>query len=209
MIQRRSYRFAVALFALNLSISNVIAQPREISVTGPYVTKQTGLTFPEQAGAFHRVAVTIYSPDENDVSIGYNLMSNGNLVAATAYIYPARRVISIGSPRDVVEGARQTVDNMEMDSITKEILTAHRGARFVLRDKSSIRSGGELIPALHGRFAYEDFFAGRKQALLGDIWLCRLGKWYLKYRVTYPASNEPTAISNVKKLISALPVPHP
>src|SRR5712691_517626 len=194
----------VALFALSCAflLTNAWAQ-RELTVRGPFLAKEAAVTFPERVGPFQRVTILIYSPDEKNLSVGYNLMNPATPVVATVYVYPARRVISIGSPRDVVEGARQKLEQMEMNSVIHEISNAHRGAQLVLQETSSITTGGRTIRALHGRFAYREVFAGKKQALLGDVWLCTVGKWYVKYRVTYPAANETSATSSVKKLMSA------
>jgi hypothetical protein len=203
---QRMARVTFLTLSFALVLGNAWAQ-RELTVRGPFLAKEAGITFPERVRDFQRVIVTIYSADAKNIGVGYNLLTPANPVAVTVYIYPARRVISIGSPRSVVEGARQKLEQMEMDSIIQEILNAHRGARVVLQETSSITTGRQAIRALHARFAYGEVFAGKKQELLGDVWLSTAGKWYVKYRVTYSAANERAAMSSVKKLMSALPVP--
>ena len=202
----RHSRMTLVIAILVVFVANAAAQ-RDISVSGPFVAKQQGITFPQQAAGFQRVDITMYTADEKNLGVGYNLTDAANPVAVTVYVYPAGRVISIGSPQNVVEGARQKLEQMEMDSVIREILNAHRGGQLITKETSSITTGGRTIRALHARVAYSEVFAGKRQALLGDVWLSAVGKWYLKDRVSYPTGNKTAAMKNVKKLMAALPIP--
>jgi hypothetical protein len=207
-IARMAHRPHVFLFALSFAflLGSASAQ-QELKVRGPFVANEAGVTFPEQVGEFRRVTVIMYSPDRKNLGVGYNLFDPENPVVATVYVYPARRVLSFGSPRDVVEGAHDKLEQMEMDSIIHEISNAHRGAQLVVQEKASVTAGGRTLDGRHAQFSYEEAFAGKRQPLLGDVWLFTVGKWYLKYRVTYPAANGERARSGTKKLMSALDVP--
>jgi hypothetical protein len=200
--------FSAPFFTLGfvLIAGNALAQ-KELAVRGPFVAKEAGITFPEKVGEFQRVNIMIYSPDQKDLSAGYNLMDSANPIVATVYIYPARRVLSFGSPREVVEEAHDKLEQMEMDSIIREISNAHRGAQLIIQEPARVTVGGRALHGRHVRFAYKEDFAGKRQSLLGDVWLFTAGKWYLKYRVTYPAGNEARAMTDVKKLMNALSAP--
>ena len=181
---------------------------QQFTPRGPFVVREAQMTFPERAGAFRRVNVTIYTPDQSNVSAGYNSNDPSNPIIATIYVYPARKVLSFGSPRKVIEAAHDKLEEMELESDIREVLDAHRGAKLVDQGKIEIHAGGGyVLDGRQARFAYKEVFASKEQALTGRIWLFTLGDWYLKYRVTYPARGEARAMDSVKKFVAILPVP--
>ena len=200
-------RLAV-LFAIGCALLSQDSRAQtQLKVRGPFLARDAAVTFPERVGAFQRVSIILYTPDSKNLSAGYNLMDPSNPVVATVYIYPARRVLSFGSPRNVVDEAHDKLEEMEMDSVIHEILNAHRGAQLLDQGRINVSAGGRILPGRHARFAYQDVLFERKQPVVGHVWLFTVGKWYLKYRVSCPAQTEAPALNSVRKLMTALPVP--
>ena len=202
----RYVRSIFCLFILALPSGTALAQ-QPLFARGPFLAQAAGVTFLEKAGTFQRVDILTYSRDGKNLSVGYNSTEPTNPILATIYIYPAGRVLSFGSPRDVVNEAHDRVEQMEMDSVVHEILSAHRGAQIVRQERGNVAWGGRSLAALHARFSYAEPFFGKRQRLLGDIWLSTVGKWYVKYRVTYPAANASSAMTSVQRLMKKLPIP--
>jgi hypothetical protein len=204
-------RLLVGIFIASTSMltgADLVAQT-QLNVRGPFVARAMGVTFPERVGAFVRAPIIFYTPDGRNLSAGYNLMDSSNPIIATFYIYPARRVLSFGSPRSVIQEAHEKLEKMEMESVVREILNAHPGAKLVQRETNEIKiGGGYVLPGMHARFLYKDVLFGIKRSLVGHVWLTNDGDWYLKYRATYPLPNEKEALQSIRKLLASLPIPH-
>ena len=209
MLLLRQHLLVGILIASTSMLAGADLGAAPLNVRGPFVARGMGVTFPERVGPFVRVAINYYTPDERNLSAGYNLVDSSNPIIATFYIYPARRVLSFGSPRSVVQEASKKLEEIEMESVLQEILNAHPGAKLVQRETNDIKiGGGYVLPALHARFLYKDGFFGIRRSLVGHVWLTTDGDWYLKYRVTYPLPNEKEALTSLRKLMASLPIPH-
>jgi hypothetical protein len=206
---RQHFSVGILIASTSMLAGADLAAQTQLNVRGPFVARAVDVTFPERVGPFVRVAINYYTPDGRNLSAGYNLMNSSNPIIATFYVYPARRVLSFGSPRSVVQEAHEKLEEMEMESVVREILNAHPGARLVQRETNDIKiGGGYVLPALHARFLYKDVLFGTKRSLVGHVWLTTDGDWYLKYRVTYPLPNEKEALTSLRKLMASLPIPH-
>lgn len=174
----------------------------------PFVQTASGMTFPAHVGSFRRANITNYTTDGRNVGVSFNLVDPRNLIAVTAYVYPARRVYSFGSPQNVVNESHRILEGNEFAAVTKDILAAHPTAKVLSREYALLAAGGQRLPGHRAVFEYEDVFAGRRQRLVSEAVLFTVGKWYLKYRATGPKATAASASGSVKKLIYSLPLPN-
>jgi len=196
---------SLMLMACPLARSRPLAEPELITVEGPYTHAGSELTFPASVGEFRRTSVHSYDSKALDVSAGYDLVAASRAIAATVYVYPATRIISILSPADVVALTRALAANQEFETRKQEILRSHPGARLIA--ERNVPPPLDSIPLL-GRmatFEFEDVFAGQRQDLHSDLYLFSYvgEKWMVKYRFTYPSSAD--ASREIDDFIRAVP----
>jgi hypothetical protein len=158
--------------------------------TGVYVQAPTGMSYPEAVGDFQRVSVIRYKPDGSDESAGYNRVVPLQEIVMTVYVFPSPRLLSFGSPRDVIEDARNRLCTGHFKTIQNEVTTAHPDAVLLQEGPTSLVQG----TAKHdGHFAAYKLtnqkFAGRENVLArSDVYVfCYAGgKWTVEYRIDYP-----------------------
>ena len=178
-----------------------VFQPVLIEATGTYTHPGSGMPFPLAAGYFQRVKITQYDPQETDVGVGYNLYSMGYQVAMTVYVYPAQ-VTSIGSPDDVVAAAYASVRKSHFEGVKQAITDLHPDAVLVSEGPTTIEQDQMAYPGLKAAFEYEGSFFGRQQKLGTHAYLFNYGKWFVKYRVTYPKAAEEMALSRIEDFMA-------
>lgn len=169
-----------------------LAQPEHVAVRGAYVHSASKITMPESVGSFQRDTVSRYDADGLDVSVAYNLVTQFHQIAATVYLYPSPSLTSIGSPPEVVAGARAYLTEAEFEHGKQEIQQAHPGAALVeQRDISQIESGQTYAGKL-AVFEYDEVFAGSRMLVHSRLYLfCYVGgKWTVKYRFSHPKNED-------------------
>jgi hypothetical protein len=164
---------------------------------GPYTQASSGMTYPVAIGDFKRVSVIRYKEDGTDESAGYNREVPMQEISATVYVFPSPGLISIFSPQNVIDGARDHLCNSQFLAIQKEITNAHPDAALVSQGDSTLE---QEYPAYGGHQAFYTLtnasFAGRSQiALRSDVYVfCYAGgKWTVEYRIDYPADYDASA----------------
>jgi hypothetical protein len=168
--------------------THYLPQPERVAVRGTYVHPASKITMPEAVAGFQRVSILRYDADGLDVSAGYNLASPTHPIAATVYVYPAPSLVSIGSPPDVVAGARAHLTEGEFERRKQEIHHAHPDAVLIgQRDIVQIESG-QSYPGKMALFEFEQVFAGSRMAVRSRLYVfCYAGgKWAIEYRFTHP-----------------------
>src|SRR5678815_628029 len=108
-----------------------LAQPERVAVRGAYVHAASKITMQENVAGFQRDTVSRYDADGLDVSAAYNLVTPSHRIAATVYVYPSPASTSIGSPPEVVAGARAHLTEGEFERRKQEVQHAHPGATLV------------------------------------------------------------------------------
>ena len=169
-----------------------LAQPERVAVRGSYVHSVSKITMPESVAGFQRDAVSRYDADGLDVSAAYNLVTSSHRIAATVYVYPSPSLTSIGSPPEVVAGARAHLTESEFERRKQEIQHAHPGTVLVEQRDISRTEGGQSYVGKFAVFEFEDVFAGSRALVRSRIYLfCYVGgKWTVKYRFTHPKSED-------------------
>lgn len=147
---------------------------------------------PESVTGFQRDAVSRYDADGLDVSADYSLVTSSVRIAATVYVYPSPKLISIGSPREVVADARAHLAENEFERRKQEIQYAHPGAVLVEQRDISRTESSQSYAGTLAVFEYDEVFAGSEMPLRSRLYLfCYVsGTWTVKYRFTYPKTED-------------------
>ena len=182
-------------------------EPRRFEPDGPYLHRASGMSFPEALGGLTRTAITEYGKDATDISTGYNLLTPDLKAAITIYVYPAPQITSIGSPPNVIEGARKKLCSDHFENVKLEIERAHPSAKLV--DEGSIASPSPDFsgPAKRARYTMTEEYGARVQPLRSeaDVFCYIGGKWVIVYRTTAPADVDYEIA--LKKLMTAIAWP--
>ena len=138
---------------------------------------------PEVIAGFQRGNITGYDAVGADVSAGYNLVTPNRRIAATVYVYPS------------TEG--------DFERRKQEIQQVHPAAVLLDQRDFSRTENGRSYAGKLAVFEYEDSFAGSRMRLRSRLYLFSHvdGKWSVKYRFSYPKSEE--AESEVDEFIRA------
>lgn len=156
------------------------------TTSGDYTHPESGMVFPESIGAFHRVQITQYTPKEKDVGVGYNINNHSFPISATVYIYPAPGIISIGSPPDVIEGARKHLFRNHFDVVKNDIMACHIDAKLISDNDCTITMGKHYRNGRKATFELAYTFGTQRQDSISELYLFQNGKWFIKYRFTFP-----------------------
>lgn len=152
--------------------------PEPITATfrGAYVHAPSMIQMPEAIAGFQRGNITGYDAVGADVSAGYNLVMPNRRVTATVYVYPS---------------APMTAEQ-EFERRKQEIQQVHAGATLLDQREFSRKENGQSYSGKMAVFEFEDMFAGARTRLRSRLYLFSYvdGKWTVKYRFTYPKSEE-------------------
>ena len=169
-----------------------LEQPEELAVHGAYLHKGSNIKLPESVGVFQREMLTRYDANGLDVSAGYDLVTPSNHIAATVYVYPAPRLVSIGSPPDVIAEAKAHLAESEFERRQREIHQVHPDAMLIEQHDTVRTEDGLSYPGKMAIYEYEDLFAGSRQILRSELYVfCYIGgKWAVEYRITRPKAEQ-------------------
>ncbi len=186
--------FAMLLCGCPTVRTHYLAQPEQLAVNGPYVHAASRIAFPESVSGLQRGAVLRYDADGLDVSAAYNCLNALHPMVVTVYVYPAPSLVSIGSPPEVVAGAREHLTRNEFERRKQEILQAHPSARLIGQSDAKRAESDRSYPGKLAVFEYEDMFAGSRTQLRSVLYLfCYVGdKWTVKFRFTHPQAVDAT-----------------
>ncbi len=179
-------------------------EPIQNGANGEYIHSETKVIFPRNLGAFQRDKYHVYDSKGKDISVPYNLYSQKDQIAVTIYSFPAPKLTSIGSRKEVVIGARTMLFNQYADSQIHYLATKHQSGKLVERKEIPNKIGTPEIKGVFALFNYEEPFAGKKQDVLSELHLFQKDKWLIKYRITYPRNSK----DNARKLIDQLMEDH-
>lgn len=187
---------ATVLFATAFAVERTQAL-EVLHPTGVYVQKPTGMAYPESVGNFRRVSIIRYAPDDSDESAGYNRYVPLKEIVATVYVFPSPALRSFGSPRSVIEDARNHLCTDQFGAVKKEVTGAHPDAVLLQEGAAGLVQGAVKHD---GHFAAYKLtngkFAGRENVLLRsdvDVFCYVGGKWTVEYRIDYPFDYDASA----------------
>ena len=106
--------------------------------------------------------------------------------------WPVLFLVSIGSPSEVVAGARAHLTEGEFERRKQEIQHAHPGATLIEQRATVRTESGRSYPGKLAIFEYEDVFAGSRISVRSHLCVfCYIGdKWAVAYRFTYPKTED-------------------
>lgn len=181
-------------------------QPQPILVEGTYTHELSGMIFPFMVDDFRRDVVQRYNQEGSDVSVGYNLVNSQSRIAATIYVYPAPKLVSVGSTSETIAAARAELTKREFETRKREVWIFHPNGRLIEDTEISIPIGGTLHSGRMATFEYDDKFGGQVQPVRSYLYIFNFvgGKWALKYRFTYP--KDLGATPKIATLLQSVPV---
>ena len=168
--------------------STRLSRPITIVTETSFVHTETEVVFAPAIDGFDRVEILQYDQEGRDVSASY-VFTAGHDIVATVYIYPAPKLVSIGSPANVVAGARWHLMQGEFQGVKHDIMRAHPNAVLKSEEMAYLEFNGERLPGLVARYEYEELLLGAISPLTSDAYLFPWGKWLLKFRATYRQSS--------------------
>lgn len=190
------------VFCLSVLIACVIESradgPRAVEsrTNETYTHNGSQFPFPPKIGNYHRVAITQYDHEALDVSVGYNLHSNEiAIIAMTVYIYPRIQ----RAPDDTLAGHFGTCKH--------EVSSHHPNAKLVSEGEVQAAPGGLKRKGQHATFTATEDLAGTQQPVRSELYLFSLGRWFIKYRVTYPIGQQAVAEPLIRAFIDELAWP--
>ena len=183
--------------------STVLSKPIPIVTETSFVHAATEVVFAPAIDGFDRVGILQYDQEGRNVSASY-VFTAGHDIVATVYIYPAPKLVSIGSPANVVAGARWHLMQGEFQGVKHDIMRAHPNALLKSEELSYLEFNGERLPGLVARYEYEDLFAGAISPLTSDAYLFPWGKWLLKFRTTYTQSSSERVQPIIQSFMDAI-----
>ncbi|WP_163836715.1 hypothetical protein [Spartinivicinus ruber] len=158
--------------------------PQTIPVTGEYKQESTGFTFPNKLNKFKRVKVTKYDKAATNVGVGYNHSTMP--IAITLYSYPAQKVTSFGSPKEVIEVAKRHLFDNSYERSKQDVLYGHKNSKLITESEYILEQGDVENIGIHATFTYSEQFAGNQQTVTSHLYLFQIKDMLLKYRITYP-----------------------
>jgi hypothetical protein len=157
-------------------------------------------SYPEQIPPFLRAGFRKYDERGENVSVGYNrfFLLTTTACSFTAYFYPAPPARAADDPLAA-----------ELLRASQEILRAHPGAKEGAPRPVTAEKKGQTYKGLRVAFQFETEFGapGRRQAVVSELYLFRDGRRMVKYRVTFPASEEKTEREHLETFLAAFPWP--
>lgn len=181
--------------------------PTAINVQGTYFHSNSGMNFPENVGPFRRGTVSLFDSTGANIGVGYNLGDLVFQVAVTVYVYPAPSVVSILSPAEVTARAKELSAQQHFETVKSDIIRAHPEARLVSEEEVTLVQAGGIQKGKKAGFEFEGVFANQRQQLKSHAYLFVHGKWFIKYRITYPQDIDGAVREKIKDFMNSLQWP--
>jgi hypothetical protein len=184
-----AWRQILLVLAVWASASGAHGQPGEVRIRGEYAQEASGMTFPTAVGDFQRVSIYRYAEDGSNESGGYNRGGANGLITATVYVYPSPPILSVGSPRDVIEDTRNILCEQELAAIRNDLARVHPSLQEVENGPASLTQGDQSHFGRHLslRVTSPSGFGQEHPPLRTDTHLfCYVGgRWTVKFRITH------------------------
>jgi len=181
-------------------------EPQDITADGPYTQASSGMIFPEQMGPFRRQLIRQHDTAGENVSVGYWSGGPDHYAMITVYVYPAPIEISVFPAPMVKETPRNLVEG-HFQSVKADVLRAWPGMRLVSEEKWTLKQEGRSYEGLRAMFEGPGHVEYKPTQLVSYAYLFTHGKWFIKYRVTFPSSHKAMAEPAVENFMTSLTWP--
>ena len=157
-----------------------------------FIHEPSGIAFPKSLDGYVFAGQRQYNRQGTDVSFGWNRLDTITPMAATVYVFPAPSLISIGSPKGVVDEAKAKLFDQVWEQQIRSIMESHAPVMASPPETVTISYAGHTYTGRRQLFQYEQVFALERRQVTSSLYLFSFvnKKWSLKYRFTYPASAE-------------------
>ncbi|MGO8706015.1 MAG: hypothetical protein ACLQVA_19605 [Candidatus Brocadiia bacterium] len=198
----RFFAFVMSFLALGWTadrsaLGTELAEPAEIEAAGRYVHEPSGMVFPQSVLDFKRVELIRYDKEGLDVSGGYNLERDAYTIVATVYVYP---IPKSNDPATDVPAAH-------FEGVKQAIMAAHPDAKLLQEDKVKVTQGKVAKTGLHALFRLTQPTTAGPQMSRSEAFLFTHGKWFIKYRLTYPEAHAEQCARDIKAFMETLKWP--
>jgi len=174
---------------------DTLSEPLVSTPEGDFIHSGTNIVFPEFVGEFKRVEVAQYDESADDISAGYNLEST-DLITATVFIYPGRKVVDLGGGDDAIAATKDLLEEREFEGAKEAILARTPGLPLVSEDTAFVITNPSEQVGRRAIFEGQGMIEGNMVALRTEVDLFGLGDWFIKYRFTY-SGESPSASAHV------------
>ena len=158
-----------------------------------YTHAPSSFQFPPTVGGFDRVEVVQYDPSGANIGVGYNNQGLG--IAATVFVYPIP-----------AQGPDSTLKD-HFERCKADVLRAHAKSEVVGQKAVQVGPGGQQRDGEYASFTYTELFAQARQPVRAELYLFTHGRWFIKYRTTYPVGQRVVAEPAVRLLVDELAWP--
>ncbi len=192
-------RVFLLLFVSFSSDSPVLATdlPAFLEPEGSYVNANFPMEFPRRIGQFQRDKVVLYDSSGKNFSVGYNAKTPQLEIAATVYLYPSTQADAL--PYD---------PDRHFEELKSEFQSYHPDAQLALEASASFGHGDHTIRGRIAIFALrQSFFGTDPQLVWSQLYLFPYGRWFLKFRISYPDAKREKVDEEVKNFMDLLHLP--
>jgi hypothetical protein len=161
-----------------------------------------GVLFPDSESGFTRLRIRTYDDKGLDVSAAYNNVDFANPISVTVYVYPAPPLTSVGSPDNVIEGARKMLMDNHFEGVKAGIIEEHPSATLVTDDETSMDFQGQSLYGRSATFNLQERFAGIMQPVNSRADIFSFGEWLIKFRISHPASSNEKAQKTIDEFMN-------
>jgi hypothetical protein len=154
-----------------------------------YLHASTGFDFPFNVGAFRREKVVAFDEAGKNVAVGY---ADPSLkIILTLYVYP-----HYGLPADA-----------HFKQVKGDIVRINAKATLVDDGPVTIEQGAQKRDGLRAKYTFIGELAGVEQDLVSEAYLFVHGGNFVKFRLTYPATEQKTAKPRIDTFLQSLAFP--
>lgn len=168
--------------------------PSAFEVRGPFTHEYSGMMFPERVGGFQRGKIVQHDEAGYDVSAGYDLRVNGSRAVVTVYVYPI--------PPSTERGIALLRD--ELERVKAEVVQFSPTARLLSERLTQLEQGGRTFGGILATFGIDPPSRFGGERFLSHAYVFAREHWLIKYRVTYPATDQDRVGGKVEEFIRSL-----
>lgn len=150
-----------------------------------FVHKKSGMRFPKNIENISRLKPYRYAP--NNISVGYQLNNENCYATFTVYIYEHDTILKL--EEEFINSEKAIEMYHEEHLVEEKEITLH-----------------QMNDSIQGKMAVYDLVShayGEPYFQSSYLYLFNYGKWFIKYRITFPDSYQKCAKKNMENFIAS------
>lgn len=176
-------------------------EPKTRVATEPVRHEATSLLFPKKAGSYLLVGTTQFDTEGLDIDAAY--MASPTSAQITVYVYPGPGIEYFGTPKSTVRKMEAEEVGKAMDAAAIQIGAGKSGFKL-------IQDGAFDSPLGQGSARCWEFVDERVPGAETQVTCCRIliydHKWFIKTRLTGPASEHAELEATIDEILANLKV---